>query len=104
MTQAGVKIRKGGRIGPNIAFNVALCMMISFPGIGKISVLAANRVLFFIRPRPVNPNAAKVGGLQSRGVKGEAVVFLLQTLDNKESGALRLVPLAGAFPTCRAEL
>jgi len=50
-------------------------------------------------PAPqINPNVAKAGGLQSRGVKGEAVVFLLQTLDNKGSGALRLVPLVGGFP------
>ena len=43
----------------------------------------------------INPIVAKVGGLQSRGVKGEAVVFLLQTLDNKGSGALRLSRLVG---------
>jgi hypothetical protein len=35
-------------------------------------------------------NVAKVGELQSRGVKGEAVIVLLRTLDNKGSGVLRL--------------
>ena len=48
--------------------------------------------------KTMNPIDAKVGGFQSRGVKGEAVVFLLQTLDNKGSGALQLVPLVGGFP------
>ena len=37
-----------------------------------------------------NPNVAKVGGLQSRGVEGEAVVHLLRALDNEGSGVLRL--------------
>jgi len=45
----------------------------------------------------INPIVAKVGGLQSpprtgssKGVKGEAVVNLLQTLGNAGSGGLRL--------------
>jgi hypothetical protein len=38
----------------------------------------------------VNPNVANVGGLQSQGAKGEAVVSLLRTLGNAGSGALRL--------------
>jgi hypothetical protein len=33
---------------------------------------------------------AKVGGLQSQGAKGEAVVNLLRTLGNAGSGVLRL--------------
>jgi hypothetical protein len=36
------------------------------------------------------PIDAKVGGLQSQGAKGEAVVNLLQTLGNAGSGVLRL--------------
>jgi hypothetical protein len=36
------------------------------------------------------PNVAKVGGLQSQGVKGEAVASLLRSLDNAESEVLRL--------------
>jgi hypothetical protein len=35
-------------------------------------------------------NVAKAGALQNRGVKGEAVVLLLRTLDNKGSGVLLL--------------
>jgi len=35
-------------------------------------------------------NVAKVGGLQSQGAKGEAVVNLLRTLCNAGSGVLRL--------------
>jgi hypothetical protein len=38
----------------------------------------------------VFPNVTKVGRLQSRGAKGEAVVNLLQTLSNAGSGVLRL--------------
>ncbi len=38
----------------------------------------------------VYPIDAKVGGLQSQGVKGEAVVHLLRTIDNEGSGVLRL--------------
>ena len=38
----------------------------------------------------INPNVAKVGGLQSQGAKGEAVVNLLRTLGNAGSGVLRL--------------
>ena len=38
----------------------------------------------------VYPMVAKVGGLQSQGTEGEAVVMLLQTLGNKGSGTLRL--------------
>jgi hypothetical protein len=38
----------------------------------------------------VNPIIAKVGGLQSRGAKGEGVVNLLRTLGNSGSGVLRL--------------
>ena len=38
----------------------------------------------------LNPIVAKVGGLQSQGAKGEAVVNLLPTLGNAGSGALRL--------------
>jgi hypothetical protein len=37
-----------------------------------------------------NPAIAKVGGLQSQGVKGEAVVDLLQTLENAGSEVHRL--------------
>jgi len=37
-----------------------------------------------------NPIVAKVGGLQSQGVKGAAVVDLLQVLGNAGSGVLRL--------------
>jgi len=39
---------------------------------------------------PVYPNVAKVGGLQSQGAKGEAVVNLLRILGNAGSGVLRL--------------
>jgi hypothetical protein len=38
----------------------------------------------------INLNDAKVGGLQSQGAKGEAVVNLLLTLGNAGSGVLRL--------------
>ena len=38
----------------------------------------------------MNPNVAKVRGLQSRGFKGEVVVLLLRTLDNKGSEVLWL--------------
>jgi hypothetical protein len=38
----------------------------------------------------VNPNVAKVGGLQSQGAKGAAVVDPLQTLGNAGSVVLRL--------------
>ena len=38
----------------------------------------------------LNPIVAKVGGLQSQGAKGEAVVNLLPTLGNAGAGALRL--------------
>jgi len=38
----------------------------------------------------LHPNVAKVGGLQSQGAKGEAVVHLLRTLGNAGSGVLRL--------------
>ena len=38
----------------------------------------------------VNPNVAKVGGLQSQGGKGAAVVNLLQVLGNAGSDVLRL--------------
>jgi hypothetical protein len=38
----------------------------------------------------IYPKVAKVGELQSRGVKGEAVIVILRTLDNKGSGVLRL--------------
>jgi hypothetical protein len=38
----------------------------------------------------MNPNVAKVGGLQSQGAKGAAVVDLLQALGNAGSGVLRL--------------
>jgi hypothetical protein len=38
----------------------------------------------------LNPNVAKVGGLQSQGAKGAAVVDLLQALGNAGSGVLRL--------------
>jgi hypothetical protein len=38
------------------------------------------------------PNVAKVGGLQSQGAKGAAVVDLLQALGNAGSGVLRLSP------------
>ncbi len=38
----------------------------------------------------INPNVAKVGGLQSQGAKGAAVVDLLQTLGNAGSCVLRL--------------
>jgi len=37
-----------------------------------------------------NPNAAKAGGLQSQGAKGEAVVNLLRIFGNAGSGVLRL--------------
>ncbi len=39
----------------------------------------------------LNPIVAKVGGLQSQGAKGAAVVHLLQVLGNTGSGALRLL-------------
>jgi hypothetical protein len=38
----------------------------------------------------VTPDVAKVGGLQSQGAKGEAVVNLLRTIGNAGSGVLRL--------------
>ena len=38
----------------------------------------------------LDPIVAKGGGLQSQGVKGEAVILLLRTLDNEGSGVLRL--------------
>jgi len=38
----------------------------------------------------INHNVEKVGGLQSQGAKGEAVVNLLQTFGNAGSGVLRL--------------
>jgi hypothetical protein len=41
---------------------------------------------------PINPNVTRVGGLQSQGAKGEAVVNLLRTLGNTGSGVLRLFP------------
>jgi hypothetical protein len=41
-------------------------------------------------PTNLNPNVGKVGGLQSQGAKGAAVVNLLQALGNAGSGALRL--------------
>ena len=40
--------------------------------------------------RCVNPIVAKVGGLQSQGVKGEVVVVLPQSRDNTGSEVLRL--------------
>jgi hypothetical protein len=40
--------------------------------------------------RGKNPIVAKVGGLQSQGAKGAAVVDLLQALGNAGSGVLRL--------------
>ena len=43
-----------------------------------------------LRLRILNPNVAKVGGLQSQGAKGEAVVVLLRTLGNAGSEVLRL--------------
>jgi hypothetical protein len=36
------------------------------------------------------PNVAKVGGLQSQGDKGAAVVDLLQALGNAGSGVIRI--------------
>jgi hypothetical protein len=39
--------------------------------------------------KKVNPIDAKVGGLQSQGAKGKAVVNLLRTLGNVGSGTLR---------------
>jgi len=44
----------------------------------------------FKNPDPIDPNVAKVGGLQSQGAKGEAIVNLLRTLCNSGSGVLRL--------------
>jgi len=44
----------------------------------------------------VYPNVGKVGGLQSQGAKGDAVVNLLQTLANEGSGVLRLSRLVGS--------
>ena len=38
----------------------------------------------------IHPNVAKVGGLQSPGVEGEAVLVLPRSLDNAESEVLRL--------------
>ena len=38
----------------------------------------------------VYPNVAKAGGIQRQGVEGEAIVDLLQTLDNAVSVVLRL--------------
>jgi hypothetical protein len=38
----------------------------------------------------INPIVAKVGGLQSQGAKGEAVVNLLRIRGNAGSGVLRL--------------
>jgi hypothetical protein len=45
-----------------------------------------------VRPgcQSISPNVAKVGGIQSQGAKGAAVVNLLQALGNAGSGALRL--------------
>jgi len=37
------------------------------------------------------PNLGKVGWIKSRDIKGEAAVFLLQTHDNKGSGAFWLL-------------
>jgi hypothetical protein len=42
----------------------------------------------------INPNVAKVGGLQSQGAKGAAVVNLLQALGNAEFEVLRLSPMS----------
>jgi len=36
------------------------------------------------------PNVSKIGGLQSQGARGKAVVNLLRTLGNAGSGVLRL--------------
>jgi hypothetical protein len=41
-------------------------------------------------PNTIYPNVAKVGGLQSQGAKGAAVVNLLQSLGNAGSCVLRL--------------
>ena len=38
----------------------------------------------------LHPKVAKVGGLQSQGTKGKAVVDLLRTLGNAGSGVFRL--------------
>jgi hypothetical protein len=43
-----------------------------------------------IQASRLNPIVAKVGGLQSQGAKGEAVVNLLQALGNAGSGVFRL--------------
>jgi hypothetical protein len=37
------------------------------------------------------PSLGKVGWIKSRDIKGEAAVFLLQTHDNKGSGAFWLL-------------
>jgi hypothetical protein len=47
-----------------------------------------------LHPTVVTPNVAKVGGLQSQGDKGAAVVDLLQALGNAGSGVLRLSPMS----------
>jgi hypothetical protein len=44
----------------------------------------------------MNPIVAKVGGLQSQGAKGEAVVNQLRLLGNAGSGVLRLSRLVGS--------
>jgi len=41
----------------------------------------------------INPNVAKVGGIQSQGVWGWSRSFLLRILSNAESGVLRLSAL-----------
>jgi hypothetical protein len=47
-------------------------------------------VHLYLRDTRMTPNVAKVGGLQSQGDKGAAVVDLLQALGNAGSGVLRL--------------
>jgi hypothetical protein len=51
------------------------------------SVRIAKAIIFF---SSISPNVAKVGGLQSQGDKGAAVVDILQALANDGSGVLRL--------------
>jgi hypothetical protein len=51
---------------------------------------AAMQIVYKILCRNINPNVAKVGGLQSQGAKGEAVVVLLRTPGNAGSEVLRL--------------
>jgi hypothetical protein len=51
----------------------------------------ADAVRFSIHHQTIYPIVAKVGGLQSQGGKGVAVVNLLQTLSNAGSGVLRLL-------------